>query len=92
MPASSLDQIRDSVLAFLFILVEFALGTFLFYFVIYIERNLGGLSGVDQNGDAALYWFGFVGKILLLIVDFAITFLFVGHGLRGAYQQTWGKG
>jgi hypothetical protein len=88
---STSDKIKATLLAFLFIVIEIGLGTALFYFVIYIERHLGGLSLADQGGDRILYWFGYGGKILLLAADSIVILLFVGHGIRSAYQETWGR-
>jgi hypothetical protein len=91
MPLTTGQKFKQTFLAFLYILVEIGLATLLFYAVIYLERRLGGFTSGDQNSDPILFWFGYVGKIVLLVVDGLIILFFSTRGCRNAYKETWGS-
>ena len=91
MAGTTLEKTKSQILLFFGICVEIGLAAALFYFIVFVERLLGGFSGRSSDSDVVLYWFGYCMKLLLLLADGAVMILFVSRGVREAWIDTWGE-
>ena len=90
MAETVVEKIGASLLRLIGICVEIGLAAALFFFILFVERLLGGFSNRSPDSDVVLYWFGYCAKLLLLVADGIVMILFVSRGVREAWRETWG--
>lgn len=90
-PGSVLEKTRSQILLFFGICVEIGLAAALFYFIVFVERLVGGFSARGEDTDLVLYWFGYSMKLLLLSADGVVMIFFVSRGVREAWMDTRGE-
>ena len=91
MPETVLEKTKSQIFLFFGICVEIGLAAALFYFIVFIERLLGGFSARSADTDVVLYWFGYFFKLFLLVADGLVMIFFVSRGVREAWIDTWGS-
>jgi hypothetical protein len=86
-----MDEWLNNLLAFVAVVLEFILGSAVFFAIVYIAHILEvAINSLHDPKGSMVYWVSQCGEIFLLCADSVIGIFFVTRGIRNAWQATWG--